>query len=106
MSLYGKLFGALLSTAIIGSVAAYVGDIGGAVIDRAEALKVSAACYVVKEHEGGIAVFNEGDEQPISVYPMPVEGVSAADIALLQEGIRIRGLEDVLRLLEDLDIEC
>ena len=105
MSLYGKLGGMLLSAAIVGGAAAYVADIGSGVIDRAEALSVSAACYVVKEHEGGIAVFSEDSDQPISVYSMPVEGISAADITLLQKGIRLRGLEDVLRLLEDLDIE-
>lgn len=105
MSLYGKLGGILLSTVIVGSAATYVADIGSNVIDRAEALSVSASCYEVRAHEGGIAVFGEGSEQPISVYPMPVEGISEADIALLEKGIRIRGLEDVFRLLEDLDIE-
>lgn len=105
MSLYGKFGGMLISAALVGGAAVYIADIGSAVIDRAEIISTSETYYIVREHEGRIAVFSEGDEIPISVYSMPVESISSADVALLEKGIRLKGLGDVLRLLEDLDVE-
>lgn len=105
MSVYGKLAGALISAAIVGCGAAYVMSAGGEVMAEVSSLSEELSCYVIREHEGCIALFREGCDEPLATYRIPAEGISAADLELLHEGIRLQGLSDVTRLLEDLDIE-
>lgn len=105
MSLYGKLGGIAVTAALVGGAAAYVADIGGSVIADAAALSEVFSCYVIKAVDEGVALYKEGSEQPIAVYALPVGGIGAADMKLLQEGIRLKGMDEVARLLEDLDIE-
>lgn len=105
MSLYGKLGAMAISAVIVGGSALYVAELGNNVMAQASSLSEALACYVICEHQGSIALFEEGEDQPLAVYSFPTECISAADAALLKEGIRVRGLDEVLRLLEDLDIE-
>lgn len=105
MSLYGKLGGIAVTAALVGGAAAYIADIGGSVIADAAALSEQLSCYVIKVAEDGVALYKEGNTQPLAVYSLPVGGVGAADMKLLQEGIRLKGMDEVMRLLEDLDIE-
>lgn len=105
MSVYGKLVGALMSVAIIGGGAAYVMTAGREVMAEANSLSEEFGCYILREYEGNIALFRENEETPVAVYRIPVGGINAADHELLREGIRLRSLSEVLRLLEDLDIE-
>lgn len=105
MSLYGKLGGIAVTAALVGGAAAYIADIGGSVIADAAALSEQLSCYVIKSAEGGIALYKEGNAQPLAVYTLPVGGISTADMKLLQEGIRLKGMDEVTRLLEDLDVE-
>ncbi len=105
MSLYGKLGGLLLSAAIVAGGAAYIADVGNGVVASANRLASVTACYIVRGAEDGIALFEEGSDQPMAVFSLPDESISAADARLLEEGIRLSGIDDVLRLLEDLDIE-
>lgn len=91
--------------AIVGGASAYIADIGGKAIVEAGRLSASAACYIVRLHGDKITVCKEGEEQPEAEFSLPAEGISAADARLLSDGIRLRGADDVLRLLEDLDIE-
>ena len=51
------------------------------------------------------ALFSDDGTEPIAQYSTPIADVNPADAALLKEGIRLRGLTEVSRLLEDLDIE-
>lgn len=105
MSLYGKLGGIAVTAALVGGAAAYIADIGGSVIADAAALSEQLSCYVIKASEDGIALYKEGNAQPLAVYALPVGGVGTADMKLLQEGIRLKGMDEVMRLLEDLDVE-
>lgn len=104
MSVYGKFMGTLAALAVAGGGAAYLAMSGGA----AETVQTSAAssrCYVIKEHNGFVALFLEGTEQPIAVYNTPIADINPADAELLHDGIRLLGMSEVARLLEDLDVE-
>lgn len=100
MSFYGKLAGGLISLALIGGSAAYVASAAGNVLTAAE-----LSCYVIKEYNGAVALFRDGSEEPLAVYSTPLSEINPVDADLLKEGIRLRGLSEVSRLLEDLDIE-
>ena len=63
------------------------------------------SCYVLREYNGSVALFSDDGTEPIAQYSTPIADVNPADAALLKEGIRLRGLTEVSRLLEDLDIE-
>ncbi len=59
--------------------------------------------FVVRERSGRVCVFREGFEtQPAIVTEISVEGLPAADRALLTQGMEVEGREALLRLLEDL----
>lgn len=59
--------------------------------------------FVVRERSGRVCVFREGFEtQPAIVTEISVEGLPAADRALLRQGLEVAGREALLRLLEDL----
>lgn len=105
MSIYGKLAGALISVAIVGGSAAYVMSIGDEVMAEVSDISSELSCYIIREIDGKIALFKEGCDEPVAEYSIPVEGINSADRDLLREGIRLQGLSDVTRLLEDLDIE-
>lgn len=53
---------------------------------------------------GAPALFRDGEEEPLEVYSTPMEEINPADAAKLAEGIRLRGISEVNRLLEDLEI--
>lgn len=105
MSLFGKLGGLAISAVLVGGAAAYVGSVGSSVISNVSKLADTVKCYIVRQHNGGIAVFEEGSTQPVAAFSLPAESISAADARLLEDGIRLSGVDDVLRLLEDLDID-
>ena len=105
MSVYGKLAGAMLSVAIVGGSAAYVMSVSDEVIADVTSISEEISCYTIREYDGNIALYKDGQEEPVAVYSIPVEGISEADRALLHEGIRLQGLSEVSRLLEDLDVE-
>ncbi len=105
MSFYGKLAGALVSAAIIGGGAAYVADVSSDVMKEVTDLSSEISCYTIKQQGGTIALYKDGSPEPLAVYDMPVCGINAADSELLQEGIRLQGLSEVMRLLEDLDVD-
>ena len=70
----------------------------------AEQTAAEASCYIVREHNGVPALFRDGEEEPLEVYSTPMEEINPADAAKLAEGIRLRGISEVNRLLEDLEI--
>ena len=106
MSFYGKMLGSLAAAAIIGGSAAYVAGESAEVLSHTrEVLYDSAEFFVLGEYDGRIALFEEGNPEPIAVYSTPTTQINPADEALLREGIRVRGMNEVCRLLEDLEIE-
>ncbi|MBQ8170659.1 MAG: hypothetical protein IJZ95_01590 [Oscillospiraceae bacterium] len=105
MSFYGKAAAGLVALTLAGGGAAYIASVGGDVMSMAQAVADEMTCYIIREYNGGAALFREGDEQPLVVYHLPADGVNAADMEMLKNGIRLRSMDEVLRLLEDLDIE-
>lgn len=105
MSIYGKMGGLLIAIAITGGAASYIANVGNSVVASANKLAATTSRYIVREYNDGIGLFEEGNEQPVAEFTLPAESISAADERLLEEGIRLSGIDDVLRLLEDLDIE-
>ena len=105
MSFYGKLAAALVSAALAGGSAAYVMSIGNEVMADVSDISDQLSCYVIREHEGQIALFKDGAEEPVATYSIPAEGINPADHELLREGIRLQDLGEVMRLLEDWDVE-
>ena len=105
MSLYGKMAGGLIALTLVGGSAAYVASAAGSVLEAAEQTAEELSCYVLREYNGSVALFSDDGTEPIAQYSTPIADVNPADAALLKEGIRLRGLTEVSRLLEDLDIE-
>ncbi len=105
MSIHGKMAGALIALTITGFGAAYVASIGDEVMADVNSIAQEVSCYILREYEGNIALFKEGEEEPIAVYSAPMEDINPADQKLLREGIRISGMTEVARLIEDLDLQ-
>ena len=105
MSLYGKMAGGLIALTLVGGSAAYVASAAGSVLEAAEQTATQLSCYVLREYNGSVALFSDDGTEPIAQYSTPIADVNPADAALLKEGIRLRGLTEVSRLLEELDIE-
>ena len=105
MSFYGKAAAGLVALTLAGGSAAYVASVGSNVMSMAQAVADKMTCYIIREYNGGAALFKEGDEQPLVVYQLPADGVNVADMEMLKNGIRLCSMDEVLRLLEDLDIE-
>lgn len=105
MSIYGKFVSALLAVVIAGFGMAYVAGMTEEVMADVTTIAQEAACYVLKSHEGGIALFKEGEAEPMAVYSTPMENINPTDAQLLEEGIRLFGMSEVARLLEDLDLQ-
>ena len=59
--------------------------------------------YLVKEHNGVIAVFLNGESQPMIQTDIYVNGLRQTDRELIKNGIALESYTDVLCLLEDFD---
>lgn len=105
MTFYGRMAGALCAAAIIGTAAAGVYSGSTEVLAEAQSLADELGCYIIKEYDGKVALFRDGEEVPAAVYSTPIGQINPADAELLMEGIRIRGLSEAARLLKDLDVE-
>ncbi|MBQ8193927.1 MAG: hypothetical protein IJZ47_01045 [Oscillospiraceae bacterium] len=105
MSIYGKFVSALLAIVIAGFGMAYVAGLTDEVMADVSDIAQETACYILKAHEGGIALFKEGEAEPVAVYSAPMEDINPTDAKLLEEGIRLYGMSDVARLIEDLDLQ-
>ncbi|MDR0884677.1 MAG: hypothetical protein LBN05_08780 [Oscillospiraceae bacterium] len=57
--------------------------------------------YTLRAYAGELALFLEGDEEPIEQYDVPVDTLPDADRALLDAGITVTGDAALQELLED-----
>ena len=105
MTFYGKMAGALCAAAIIGGGAAAVCSQSTAGMSQAEQVISETRCYIIKEHEGRIALFEEGGHTPLAMYSTPLSQINPADAVLLRDGIRLRGITEGERFLDDLDVQ-
>lgn len=106
MSIYSKMASSALALVIIGAGAAYAaGECSDVLAKAKEVVTDTAAYFIIKEYDGKVALFREGSDQPAAVYSTTIEQLNSADAYLLREGIRLRGMTEVSRLLEDLEVE-
>ena len=57
--------------------------------------------YIVREYNGHIGVFREGETAPFEEINIEVSIFPEADQKLLRSGIRARGTAELTRVLED-----
>ncbi len=105
MTIYGRLTGTVMALALIAGGSAFAASAAGEIKDSLQLAAEELSCYIVKEYNGSIALFKEGEAEPLAVYSTPMSEINSADAALLRSGIRLRGMSEVSRLLEDLDVE-
>lgn len=106
MSIFSKIASSAMAAVVIGAGAVYAaGECSNVLAQAKELVTDTAAYFIIKEYDGKVALFREGADEPAAVYTTPVEQINPADAYLLREGIRLRGMAEVSRLLEDLDIE-
>jgi len=105
MTIYGRLTGTVMALALIAGGSAFAASAAGEIKDSLQLAAEELSCYIVKEYNGSIALFKEGEAEPLAVYSTPMSEINSADAALLKSGIRLRGMSEVSRLLEDLDVE-
>lgn len=65
----------------------------------------SAARFTLREYNGKIALFYDGDDEPSAVYQTQLNELYPADRELLEKGISLNSYEELRRLIEDLDLE-
>ena len=94
MSFYSKMISSLAALAIIGGGAAYVAEQSSEVLTHAKETIYDSAEYFIL-----------GESEPLAVYSTAVSQINPADALMLRDGIRLRGMREVGRLLEDLDVE-
>ncbi len=104
MSFYGRMLGGITALVLLGGSAAYIAAAGSGVLAAAEQTAAELSCYILREYNGVPALFRDGDEEPLAVFSTPMEEINPADAAQLLQGVRLRGIADVNRLLEDLEI--
>lgn len=57
--------------------------------------------YLIKEYNGVVAVFLDGESMPLIQTDIPVNGLRQTDRELIEQGISLESYTDVLYLLED-----
>lgn len=64
-----------------------------------------AVCFVLREYNGHIALLEEGVDEPLAVYKTTIDSLYPADAELLKDGIRLSSRSELMRLVEDLELE-
>ena len=68
---------------------------------NAETVVTSEKTYVLKEYNGKIASFYYGEETPIEIFDVSVDGFGEYDKQALNEGIKAYNIEELNKLIED-----
>ncbi len=58
------------------------------------------AVYILGVHDGKIALWKDGDPEPMQVFPYSAAALPDTEEARLKKGIRIESMDDLDRLLE------
>lgn len=68
---------------------------------NAETVVISEKIYMLKEYNGKIASFYYGEETPIEIFDVSVEGFGEYDKQALYNGIKAYSEEELNKLIED-----
>ena len=60
--------------------------------------------YIIMDYGGKVAVFEDGSEQPVTVYDIYTHLLPENDIELLRKGIHVDNLSQLQTCLEDLGL--
>lgn len=93
-----KFIATAAAVTVLGCVAAY-----GA--QGTEPAFDGESCFILREYGDTMALFEDGAEEPLAIYSTPITRINPADAALLADGIRLKSMSEVARLLEDLEVE-
>ena len=96
--MFKKFISAAAAVTVLGYAAAY-GTMA------AEPSFSGEQCFILREYGDTMALFEEGAEEPLAIYSTPITQINPADAALLVDGIRLKSMSEVARLLEDLEVE-
>lgn len=61
----------------------------------------SSLSYVVKDFNGNIAVFENGQNSPFKITDVPINSLPYADREILKKGIAVNSKNELNRILED-----
>lgn len=73
-----------------------------AVFSMADFERPVTAGYTLGEHDGLLAVFSAGSEEPITVTEIELASLRQADRDMIDRGLSAQSREELLLLLEDL----
>lgn len=59
------------------------------------------AAYTLREYNGFLALFTDGNSLPDAVYSVPIDSLPEADRKSLADGINVNNTQELQRLLED-----
>lgn len=103
----GTLFSIVVVSIITMVAAVYATDVRA---QRAEASKQSEPVveqtpeediYMLKEYDGKLAVFVEGEEEPQDIFNVYIKTLPAFDQGQLHQGIKVESYGELLSLIED-----
>lgn len=57
--------------------------------------------FILGSKDGFIALWREGEANPVKIFPCRISALPEADRAALEQGVRIESETDLVRLLED-----
>jgi hypothetical protein len=57
--------------------------------------------YVIKEHKGKMAIFENNSEEPLNIIDIDVINLPPEDKELLKKGVIVRTEEELMQILED-----
>ncbi|MDP4119883.1 MAG: BofC C-terminal domain-containing protein [Bacillota bacterium] len=60
-----------------------------------------AISYIVKDYNGKIAVFEEGQTEPFKVTNVPTNSLPKVDQNALKKGIKVKGQKELIKILQD-----
>ena len=72
--------------------------------EKGDAQAGQPAPYLLRDSGGRIALYRQGEEEPVQVYDLYTHLLPQTDVLSLQKGIPIENEEQLDRLLEDLGL--
>ena len=69
--------------------------------EQAEQIPVGEYQYILKEHEGHLAVFLKGKDEPEMVFDVLVRFLPEYDRGQLSQGVYVKDYEELIQRIED-----